>query len=143
MLKRNPDLLPSHTFSSLTMALLVRPTTSALVACLLLSLACNPGAAPGEGPMAEAGYKTAAPLIRALAAFHADSGAYPQRLNSLVPAYLPLDSLHPPAGWTDHRWPGYAASASGFELTFSYPGAALNTCRYQSGAGTWACARAL
>jgi hypothetical protein len=42
----------------------------------------------GKGPIAEAGYRAAAPVIAAIDRFHEDHGRYPAKLQELVPHYL-------------------------------------------------------
>ena len=43
---------------------------------------------PGTGPVAEAGYRAATPVIAAIDRFHEDHGRYPAKLQDLVPHYL-------------------------------------------------------
>src|SRR5258708_1290768 len=52
---------------------------------LVALAACPP---PGQGRAARNGYNACAPAISALAAFHADHGTYPARLEDLLPRYL-------------------------------------------------------
>lgn len=83
------------------------------------------GEPPGQGAKAEAGYQACEPVIAALEQFGREKGQYPNSLDALVPAYLPL--LPGPV----NGYPiDYKKTDGGYSLTFSYEGPGMNRCTY-------------
>ena len=103
---------------------------------LLLGARCD---APGEGPKADRGYRRAAPVIAALAHFHADQGQYPDSLPQLVPAYLAAAALAVPDAPQEHYPLGYRRATDQYALSFRYAGPGMNECTYHSAAAAWGC----
>ena len=111
--------------------------------CLLLLCMCSiaafvlyktvVGDPPGVGPKAEQGYQDCAPLIKALASYHAQQGSYPAALAELVPAYL----SQVPATVTGQPL-GYKLNGSSYQLEFRYEGPGMNICDYSPETG-WKC----
>lgn len=88
---------------------------------------------PGEGRKAERGYAAAAPVIDALAAYHAGRQDYPVSLDELVPDYLPAipqPEEMPPLS--------YVRTEQSYELAFQYVGPGMNRCTYTPEA-KWDC----
>lgn len=101
-----------------------------VLSSLLAVAACDP---PGEGPRAQLGYRMTAPVIAALAGFHAQGHGYPPSLSLLVPKYL---SAVPPAV---NGYPlEYALVGASYELTFRYERPGMNVCTYAPERG-WRC----
>lgn len=79
-----------------------------------------------------------APVIRALDDYQRASGRYPASLESLVPAYLPSVALHAPESSLLGYPFSYRADSSTYELSASFAGPGMNTCRYRP-RSTWRC----
>ena len=101
-----------------------------LAACALVGCAET----PGKGPIAEAGFRSAAPVLAAIDRFREDRGHYPSSLRQLVPQYLrqihqvPMaDSLH-----GDLEGFQYNATRGGYSLVFVYYTFRANVCAYDS-----------
>jgi hypothetical protein len=106
-----------------------------LAAATTLLAACP---APGEGPKAERGFRRAAPVIEALDRYREQRGSYPERLEQLVPDFLPAAALAVP-GTPQERYPlEYAREEGGYVLTFRYVGPGMNHCDYRPRA-RWDC----
>ncbi len=90
------------------------------------------GPPPGQGPTAERGYQTCAPIIAALERHAAERGGYPETLAALVPAYL---EAVPTADAIDLT---YRHTEASYELEFHYAGPGMNVCTYTPEAG-WDC----
>ena len=91
-------------------------------------IACAPAATeepPGVGAKAEMGYAACAPIIEALAKYHEATGAYPDDLQGLDPAYL--TSI--PAEVNDHPI-RYQKTETAYTLSFQYIGPGMNVCTY-------------
>ena len=109
---------------------------AAAVLSLVLLAACP---APGEGPKAQRGEARAEPVIRALAAYRAARGAYPDSLSMLLPAFLADSALRVPDR-AQERYPlEYERTASGYVLTFRYVGPGMNHCSYRPERPRWEC----
>lgn len=104
----------------------------------LLALAgCDP---PGVGARAHGFYEASPPVIRALSAYYADRGHYPERLDELVPRYLPrLPSRRDAGMYTlfdlrgDRETPAFKDEprpSNSYELRFEYAGPGFNYCTY-------------
>lgn len=91
------------------------------------------GDPPGEGQKAEAGYKACAPIIEALESYEAEHNAYPEKLDALVPGYLPEDSIKPEDFLFD-----YQITDTSYKLVFRYTGPGMNICTYTPETG-WDC----
>lgn len=103
-------------------------------AALLLLAACPK---PGEGPKAERGYRRAAPVIQALARYHASRGDYPDSLGLLAPRWIAASALAAPV---QPEYPfEYTHTYQGYLLTFRYTGPGMNECTYSQPPGTWKC----
>jgi hypothetical protein len=88
--------------------------------------ACYP---PGKGPVARRGYNICAPAINALDAYHSDHGLYPEKLDELVPQYLP----RVPSPMADRRLESVTYKlrpADSYQLEFRYVGPGMNYCDY-------------
>ena len=94
--------------------------------------------APGKGPRAERGFERARPVIEALDRYRAERGAYPDRLEQLVPEFLPAAALAVPRAAKEGYPLEYARQDSTYRLTFRYVGPGMNHCQYQPGA-RWRC----
>jgi hypothetical protein len=90
--------------------------------------------APGVGAKAEKGYQTCAPLISALADYKAKNGTYPQKLDELVPTFLPESAPVLVDGMTVD----YGLTTASYQLKFHYAGPGMNTCKYAPESG-WHC----
>lgn len=88
---------------------------------------------PGEGERAERGYQVCQPIIDALTSYHADSGAYPENLNALMPDYL-TDIPQEVNGYPIE----YTKTTTSYRLRFSYERPGMNHCDYTPETG-WAC----
>jgi hypothetical protein len=110
----------------------IRPACLAL-ACLCLGVACTP---PGQGDKALAGYRASAGLIQALGEYHEKHGAYPDKLEQLVPEVLSAAQLKPPTEVARYT---YERQTSGFVLTFNYHGPGTNDCAFDSAKRAWQC----
>ena len=78
------------------------------------------------------------PVIDALEAYHEAHHSYPRTLTDLVPQYLTGPALHAPQT-SPLGYPfGYEADSGGYELSVSYAGPGMNTCRFRPGA-KWRC----
>ncbi len=104
---------------------------------VVAALAGPPGCSStplGTGPVADAAYAEAKPVIAALESFKAAKGHYPAKLVELVPAYVPR--VPPESG------PGtifnFVPKGSSYQLSFSYEGPGMNNCAYEPGR-TWSC----
>jgi hypothetical protein len=117
----------------------IHPHRAATQLLALLCVGCVFQDPPGQGPKALLGYRTAEPVIAALNVYHTDSGAYPPRLEQLVPQYLAESTLAAPPGWTNVNWPKYSLTSEGYALGFWYSGPGSNTCTYGSATAAWAC----
>lgn len=119
-----------------------------LVALILFaSAACLTGCwTPGE---AHAAYYAAKRVIPALEKFHHDRGQYPERLEELVPRYLPdrrdllwrgrVQPLNAP-GHNDpveERVLGYSRQGDAYRLGFSYSSFGMNVFTYDSRTRKW------
>jgi len=91
------------------------------------------GPPPGEGPKAETGYKSLAPIIDALESYKSEHNSYPEKLGALVPDFLPDLSVEPEGFLFDYRIKG-----ASYELVFRYAGPGMNICTYTPEAG-WDC----
>jgi len=92
----------------------------ALTACKLFTV--DP---PGVGEKAEHGYATLEPLIKTLEQYQADTSAYPESLEELVPDYIssiPTEVNDQPIY--------YKKVDESFILSFHYIGPGMNTCSY-------------
>ena len=125
------------------MALMVLP----VIACFLVESVICP---PGRCTAAERGYGRATPVIRALEAYHADHGEYPNQLTALVPSYMSAASLDefgcspdeprrcPDDADTIHRLAccasgHYYRSGDSYGLEFGYTGPGSNSCEFSPG----------
>lgn len=90
---------------------------------LLGSALCAGCPAPGEGKKAEAGYRSAAPLLEALSRYRGEHGRYPDALAQLPGGYVPA---------TEAPALSYQRQGEHFVLTFSYSGPGMNRCTYRS-----------
>jgi hypothetical protein len=102
-----------------------------LLIVVLLLAGCEK---PGEGKRAEAGYTACEPVLAALADYQADTGRYPDSLDSLVPGYL----AELPAEVTGYPLVYERADGKSYTLRFSYEKPGMNTCAYQPDSG-WSC----
>jgi hypothetical protein len=91
------------------------------------------GPPPGEGPKAETGYKALAPIIEALERYKANHNSYPEKLDTLVPDYLPDLSVEP----EDFQFT-YQIEDQSYKLRFNYVGPGMNICTYKPETG-WDC----
>jgi hypothetical protein len=89
---------------------------------------------PGKGPVADAAYAEAKPVIDALERFKAAKGQYPAKLAELVPAYVPRVPPESGAGTVFT----YEPKGNSYTLSFSYSGPGMNNCHYVPGK-TWSC----
>ncbi|UPG89486.1 hypothetical protein L2Y96_19130 [Luteibacter aegosomaticola] len=107
-----------------------------LLAGFALLSAC---AAPGEGAKAKSGYAAAAPVIKALEAYHQANAVYPASLDMLVPTFIAGDRLA--ATMPDKKATpfAYRQVANGYELSFSYTGTGTNQCVYRANTEGWKC----
>ena len=106
-----------------------------LVLLPLLSIACD---APGRGAKAQDGYRRAAPVLSALAAYYRDSGSYPRTLPQLIPQYLGVDALAIPKPAQEAYPLEYARTGPSYRLTFRYVGPGVNKCVFQPST-RWVC----
>jgi len=101
-------------------------------------------ATPGKGQKAESGYALLEPVIRALDKFYEKNGAYPEKLQELVPKYVskvpesfddwPIVYFRETprsAEVTSVKYPGYL-------LSFKYTGPGMNQCFFRPGE-QWDC----
>ncbi len=102
-------------------------STACFVAIATLS-GCPP---PGEGSKAQAGYQRAAPVLTALAAYHAEHHNYPDSLVQLMPGLARSTLL---AAAVEYRHAG-----DDFELSFRYFGPGVNDCTYRGSERKWSC----
>ena len=107
--------------------------TVGLLSCLLIQTSCTP---PGQGPKALAGFKAAAAILQGLGEYHSKNAAYPDRLESLVPAFLTPAQLSPPSDVARYD---YHRTGPGFTFGFSYHGPGTNTCTFESASRSWVC----
>jgi hypothetical protein len=105
-------------------------TITALFSLSLMLSGCEE---PGEGEKAERGYEVCQPIIDALARYSANTGAYPDNLNVLVPNYL----AEVPQQVNDIPI-RYRKTATSYWLRFSYEGPGMNDCEYTPETG-WVC----
>jgi hypothetical protein len=96
-------------------------------------------AAPGEGVKAKSGYAAAAPVIKALEAYHQANAGYPASLDKLVPAFIAGDRLAATMPDGKVRPLEYRQVANGYELSFSYTGPGTNQCVYRASTEGWKC----
>jgi hypothetical protein len=108
-----------------------------LAAAALLTLALSACDRPGKGRRAEAEYRRSEPVLEALERFHAARGAYPGRLEELVPAFLTAGALAAPAGAEPLEYGRLRDDA--FLLTFRYSGPGRNECTWTSATPRWRC----
>jgi hypothetical protein len=95
---------------------------------------------PGKGPVAEEGYRQAAPVIAAIDKFREDHGRYPIKLRELVPHYIPhvrqvaeFNSLR-----GDLQGFEYYPKQDRYGLNFVYyTSVYANTCCYDSHTKQW------
>ncbi|MBV6394300.1 MAG: hypothetical protein KPEEDBHJ_03554 [Anaerolineales bacterium] len=92
---------------------------------------------PGVGEKAEKGYAASAPVIAALEAYKADHGSYPEKLDQLVPDYLPSVPVK-----TDELDFSYSSDGATYSFSFHYIGPGMNTCAYSSEGKEWNCSGA-
>ncbi|HTV83820.1 MAG TPA: hypothetical protein VME63_00325 [Dyella sp.] len=107
-----------------------------LISGVVIFSAC---VAPGDGVKAKSGYAAAAPVIKALDAYHQVNDAYPSSLNQLVPKFIAGDRLvatTPDRKVTPFK---YRQVDNGYELSFSYTGPGTNQCVYRESAKAWKC----
>ncbi|MDB6124086.1 MAG: hypothetical protein JWQ71_3079 [Pedosphaera sp.] len=124
---------------------------------ILLLVGCDTllSTPPGKGRKAEAGYRAAAPVIRALDKFHEDHGQYPAVLDELLPMYLPnagallvhgkVKPMYSPRADSSERQQEYSRidrfiyrrDGNAYSLSFSYTGPGMNHCIYDSETRTW------
>jgi hypothetical protein len=119
-----------------------------LIAVIVLASAtCLTGCwTPGE---ADAGYYAAKRVIPALEKFHHDRGEYPERLDELVPQYLPdrrdllwkgrLQPLNAPGHneTVEERALEYSREGDAYTLGFSYSSFGMNLFTYDSRTRMW------
>ena len=113
--------------------------TAIATAVLLIPLLLTACPAPGEGPLAERGYRRGAPVIAALERYRSERGAYPDSLRQLVPAFLPDSALRVPDRDRERYPLEYQRTADGYELGFRYAGPGMNTCSYTPSTARWKC----
>jgi hypothetical protein len=101
--------------------------------CLLVQIGCTP---PGEGEKALAGFRSSAGIIQALGEFQAKHGAYPAKLELLVPEIATPALLQLPSGVARYE---YRLDGAGFELQFNYTGPGTNDCVFASAKRSWKC----
>jgi hypothetical protein len=102
-----------------------------------LVVGCFP--APGHGAKAGHGYRRAAPVIVALAAYRRDSAKYPIALADLVRHYLPAQVLALPEQLQEEYPLKYHVDSTGYVLEFRYTGPGMNRCDYSSKKAAWEC----
>jgi hypothetical protein len=117
---------------------MMRRPTRLLTTALILLAAC-PLPRPGHGAKAARGFARAAPVLTALAEYHARVGSYPDSLAALVPAYLTAAALATPDR-AQERYPlEYQRDSTGFRLRFRYVGPGMNYCDYSAARPKWRC----
>ena len=79
-----------------------------------------------------------APVIAALDRYHRTTGHYPNTLPELVPHYLTSTELHAPEASLLGYPFIYRANSGTYELSGSYAGPGMNTCRYRP-QSSWQC----
>src|SRR5438309_1282229 len=105
---------------------------------LVLLVCCIAGCEttrPEQSPQAEAGYRSAAPIIAAIDRFYKDHGRYPAKLAELLPKYLghvhQIQSSH---SWEDQTEAfQYYPKRDRYALTFAYFTSSVSVmCSYSS-----------
>jgi hypothetical protein len=79
-----------------------------------------------------------APVIAALDRYHRTTGHYPNTLTELVPRYVTSAELHAPEASLLGYPFAYQADRGTYELTASYAGPGMNTCRCRP-RSSWQC----
>ena len=105
-----------------------------VVVVVVVLAACPP---PGQGPAARNGYNACGPAIGALAAYHAEHGTYPVRLEDLVPRYLMRVPTKDGSRLESIRYE--LKSSEGYFLQFRYVGPGMNYCDYSPTSAKWKC----
>ena len=104
------------------------------VICISSLLSCNPiqppaflptDEPPGVGERAEKGYAASEAVIAALEQYRDDHGAYPEKLEELVPDYLPSAPSK-----TDELDFSFSSTGESYRFSFHYLGPGMNTCTY-------------
>ena len=90
---------------------------------------------PGEGRKAEAAFARAQPIIDALARCNEVRGEYPDRLDALVPDYLPESTLELRSEYPFE----YRRTEESYELSFRYVGPGMNECVFAPERERWDC----
>jgi len=109
---------------------------------ILTTLACNftgiipTDEPPGVGEKADKGYAFSEPIIKALDQYKTDHGTYPEKLDELVPGYLPTKP-----SVTEELEYSYSGHGDTYSFSFHYRGPGLNTCTYKPGED-WKCSGA-
>lgn len=107
-----------------------------ILTALLLTVSCDALAPePGQGSVAEQGYRNFQPTIDALDAYREREGHYPESLGALIRAGDLPEA--PNAPQPDHI-AQYTPRPDGYELLFTYSGPGMNRCVHRPATG-WAC----
>ena len=105
-----------------------------LIVVVVALAGCPP---PGQGPAARNGYSACGPAINALAAYHAEHGTYPGRLEDLVPRYLARVPTKAESRLESIRYEPKASED--YFLEFRYVGPGMNYCDYSPASAKWKC----
>ena len=113
----------------------VRPRLAAMLALMLVTACQVP---PGTGPLAELGFARCADISKALDAYKAERGQFPDHLGLLVPEFLDEVSFNDSGVRTSY----WKSPEGDYRLEFTYAAGVsigITKCTLKSDDRVWSC----